>query len=210
MIEIETVLFDWNNTVADDFFIWWDAIQETFRAFKQQPLTIREYFEGLTGDYLELYRQRGISASREELNSIYELSYECRINEITLFPGIKETLNFLNRRLIITGLITQQKYFLIFPILEKFGLDKAFSYCECHALSKTEAICRILHYEKIRPEQCCFVGDAPSDINHGKKAGVRTAAFLNLPEIEDLVIAAKPDFIIRNLGEIRKIVKKRG
>lgn len=208
MIEIETVLFDWNNTVVDDFRVWWDAIQETFRAFKQQPLTVREYFKGLTGDYLELYRQRGISASREELNSIYELSYERRINEITLSPGIKEILNFLNRRLIIAGLITQQKYFLISPILEKFGLDKAFSYCECHALSKTEAICRILHYEKIEPEKCCFVGDAPSDINHGKKARVKTIAFINGNVPEDLVIAAKPDFIIKSFEEIRKIIKE--
>jgi len=209
MTEIDTVLFDWNNTVVNDFRVWWDAIQETFRAFKQQPLTIKEYFEKLTGDYLELYRQRGINASREELNSIYELSYERRINEITLSPGIKGILDFLNRRFITTGLVTQQKYFLISPLLEKFGLNKGFNHCECHALSKTEAICRILQDEKIRPEQCCFIGDAPSDINHGKKAGVVTVAFLNGNVPEDLIIAAKPDFSIRSFEEIKKIVKKR-
>lgn len=209
MVEIEIVLFDWNNTLADDFTVWWGAIQETFRAFGQQPLTIREYFEGLRGDYLELYKQHGINASREELNRIYELSYERRINEITLFPGVKELLSFLNRRLIVIGLVTQQKDFLISPLLKKFGLDEYLNYYECHALNKKESICQILHHEKIKPGKCYFVGDAPSDVNHGKKAGVRTIAFLTGHVPEDLIIAAKPDFTIRSFEEIKEIVKKR-
>lgn len=208
MIEIEVVLFDCNNTVLNDFPIWWEAIQETFWVFGKQPLTVREYFEGLKGDYLDLYRGRGITAPRKELNKVYEAYYENHLKEINLFPGVKEILNFLNRRLIVTGLVTSQKHFLVSPLLEKFGLDGTFNYCECHALNKTETIQQILHHETIEPEKCCFIGDAPSDINQGKKAGVKTVAFLNQPEIEDLVMAAKPDCFIRNFGEIRRIIKE--
>jgi len=208
MIKIEVVLFDWNNTIVNDFGVWWNAIRETFRVFGKKEPTIREYFEGLTGDYLDFYKQRGINASREELNKIYEASYERRINEIILFPGVKEFFDFLNRRLIAVGLVTQQKDFLISPLLKKFGLNEYLSYYECHALDKKETICQILRHEKIEPKKCCFVGDAPSDINHGKKAGVITIAFLTKNIPEDLIVAVKPDFTIKNLEEIRAIVKR--
>lgn len=202
------VLFDWNNTIANDFVIWWQAVEETFRAFGGQAPTVREYFDGLKGDYLELYRQRGVSASREELNGVYESFYENHINEITLFSEVKEILRFLSKQGIIIGLVTQQKEFLIFPVLEKYGLKKLFSYCECHALSKTIAICQILKKESMPSQNCFFIGDAPSDINHGKKAGVKTIAFLNGYVPEDLVVAAKPDFFVRNLREIKKIIRE--
>lgn len=204
---IKMMLFDWNNTLADDFKIWWESVQKTFRVFGKQPPTVREYFEGLKTDYLDLYRGCGITASRRKLNAIYESCYGGHIGEVTLFPGVKKTLEFFWRQKIILGLVTQQKDFMVFPVLKKFGLDNLFGHCECHALSKTEAICRILRETEIYFDECCFVGDAPSDINSGNRIGIVTVAFLNGNVPKDLVMAAEPHFTITEFGRLRKVIK---
>ena len=142
------------------------------------------------------------------MNKIYESYYENHTNEINLFPGAKKTLKFLSRQEITLGFVTPQKDYNVFPLLEKFDLDNLFDYCQCYALNKADTICRILCQERINPQECCFVGDAPSDINHGKKAGVKTIAFLNGHVPEDLVIAAKPDFTISSFEEIKTIIKR--
>ncbi|MCL5733385.1 MAG: HAD family hydrolase [Patescibacteria group bacterium] len=192
---MKVVLFDWNGTVLNDIPVWHESVKEIFCVYGKNPPTIAEYFSELEGDYLQIYQSRGIVASRDELNAIYEPFYEAHISEAVLFPSAKDVLLLLARLGIRIGLVTAQKENLVSPLLDKFGLSDLFWYKAFHALDKKSAIQRIVADADVCPENCYFVGDAPSDIRHGKKAGIKTIAFLGGYIPESLVISAKPDTI---------------
>lgn len=199
---MKSVLFDWNGTLLDDMPVFYGAVKEVFRTFSLKPPTIEEYFRGLEGDYLAIYRTRGIMASREELNAIYQSYYESHINEAVLSPGVKKVLEYLVQRGIIIGLVTIQEESLALPLMEKFGIHQLFHYTKFHVLDKKTAIQDILRNTHINPCDCCFVGDSPSDIRQAREAGVRAIAFLNGYIPNDLVMNSQPDIVISNLEEI--------
>lgn len=179
-MKIKLILFDWNGTILDDMLIWWEAVSRTFRAFDTQPPTIDEYFQQLQGDYLAMYTSRGITASREALNIIYEKAYEELVENADLFPKAAWTLLSLRQAGVELGLITMQKEELVRPLLKKFAIEKFFTpeLCRFHSLNKKDAIEEVLALRDISKSECLFVGDTPSDAKHGRAAGVKTATFL--------------------------------
>jgi len=203
---MKIVLFDWNGTILDDAPIWYESVKEIFRVFKKQPPTIAEYFRELEGDYLGIYQSRGITATRDDLNAIYEPYYNAHAQEAKLFFGVRKVLMTLAAREVIMGIITAQQEYLVISFLTKFCLADLFRHQEFSVLDKKTAIQKILAKESVAPQECCYIGDAPSDIRHGKKAGVKTAAFLSGYIPEDLLLKAEPDFTVRNFAEILQII----
>ena len=202
---MKLVLFDWNGTLLDDIPIWYEAVKETFKCFGKEPPTVEQYFKELEGDYASIYKSRGIEASRDEMNAVYEPYYERRMNEATLFPDTCAILEFLAQKGKILGLITGQKEYLTSPLLDKFGINAFFRYREFHVTNKKEVISIILKKTGISHDNCCYVGDTPSDIRHAKQAGVISIALASGYLQEGLLINAEPQFIIHNLEELKNI-----
>lgn len=203
----KAVLFDWNGTLLDDIPVWYDSVKEIFRVYEKTPPTMEEYFREWEGDYLKIYQSRGITVSREEMNKVYGLYYEAHVKTAVLNFRAKEVLsNLFLRKNTFVGLITAQPRELVVPLLDKFDIGGFFLYRAFHVLDKKETIRRLLKREDIDPKNCYYVGDTPSDMRHAKKAGVVAVSFLNGYVPEDLIMNSAPDFIIRNLEEILKIV----
>src|SRR3989344_8622346 len=164
---IRILFCDWNGTLLDDMPIWDEARKKTFLAFGVEPPTVADYFRELeNGDYLEVYRRRGISASREELNAIYEPAYETQLHHTKLFPGVSETLRQLHERGVCLILITTQQERLVAPLLKKFRIQHLFKHLAFHALDKKTVISAAMQEHGIKPNACYLVGDSPSDIRH--------------------------------------------
>lgn len=201
---IKLALFDWNGTLIDDAPVWYGAVKEIFRVFGKQPPTTEEYFKEIVEDYLQIYRSRGIDASREELNAIYDPAYEAGASEALLFSGVSETLKILSGRGVILGIVSWQRESLAIPLLNKFGLSGLFRYLNFFAvdINKEAVIRSILGKEKISPQECCFVGDAPSDVRYGNKTGVVTVAFSSGYISEGLLDQAGPTHKIYQFNDI--------
>ena len=198
---VKILFCDWNGTLLDDMPIWDEARRKTFLAFGVEPPTVADYFRELeSGDYLEVYRKRGITASRDELNAIYEPAYEERLADATLFSGVMVTLRRLYKNGIRLVLVTSQQNALVVPLLSKFGIDHLFDECAFHIFDKKTVITEIAQRNSVTPDQCSFVGDSPSDIRHAKKAGVTAIAFLGGHIPEELITGA--DHHIRTFEEI--------
>ncbi|MBI2640104.1 MAG: HAD family hydrolase [Candidatus Sungbacteria bacterium] len=196
------ILFcDWNGTLLDDMPIWDEVMRKTFLAFGVEPPTIADYFRELeSGDYLEVYRKRGIAASRDKLNAIYEPAYEERLADAMLFPEVAATLRQLHENGVRLVLVTSQQNTLVVPLLNKFGIDHLFDERAFHVFDKKSVITEIAQRNGVTPDQCSFVGDSPSDIRHAKKAGITAIAFLGEHIPEELLIDA--DHHIHTFEEI--------
>ena len=198
---IKILFCDWNGTLLDDMPIWGEAMRKTFLAFGVEPPTVADYFRELeSGDYLEVYRKRGIVASRDELNAIYEPAYEERLSDTMLFFGVATTLHRLHENGVRLVLVTSQQNALVVPLLNKFGIDHLFDKCAFHVFDKKAVITEVAQRNGVTPDQCSFVGDSPSDIRHAKKAGITAIAFLGGHIPEELLAGA--DHSIRTFEEI--------
>jgi len=200
------ILFcDWNGTLLNDVDIWDKARRKTFLTFGAKPPTIAEYFQELeSGDYLQVYRKRGIKASREELNNIYRKVYQEHMNQAELFPDVKETLQYLRMRMIYLALVTAQEEILTTSLLYKFGIYHLFNKLLFETFDKKTAIKKIMEDTGAYPENCFFVGDSPSDIRHAKKAGITAIAFLEGHIPEEFLLGA--DYYILSFKEVLKII----
>lgn len=61
----------------------------------------------------------------------------------------------------------------------------------------------------VEPGECLYVGDLPSDIRAGKRAGVRTAAVLTGLSSRERLERENPDFIFENLRELASFWRER-
>jgi HAD superfamily hydrolase (TIGR01509 family) len=200
------ILFcDWNGTLLDDMPIWDEAIRKTFLTFGVEPPTIAEYFQEFeSGDYQEVYRKRGITASREKLNAIYEPAYEERLSGVMLFPKVAKTLQRLHKNGVHLILITAQKKTHVVHLLNKFGIYHLFEKCAFHIFDKKTFIEETVRQYGVSLKDCFFVGDSPSDIRQAKKAKINSIVFLDKYIPEELTAGA--DHSIRSFEEITNII----
>ena len=59
----------------------------------------------------------------------------------------------------------------------------------------------------LRPEECCVVGDSQYDIEAGRDAGATTIVVCRERKKREQLRRFKPDYIVDNLLEIRRILE---
>lgn len=207
---MKLVLLDWNGTTIDDMPIWYKSIKKIFELHNANPPSIGDYFRMLESakSYTEVYNSLGINLSQNELDRIYQEEYQKHLQDIQLSPGAKGVLDILTNKKVVLGIITTQLRPLFDPIFLHLGLEKYFKYVIIEVQKKSTVILHLCAIERIKPENCYYIGDTPSDIRHAKKAGVQAGAYLNGYIPEDLISTAHPDFTISHFQELPKLIKK--
>lgn len=194
----DLILFDLNGTLLNDMPAWEKAMRATFKGFGAEPPTTEQYFRELEGDYAKVYEKRGITATRDDLNKIYEKVYLENLDGVAVIREAKVLFNFLKFADIKIGVVTTQKEELAAPFFKdvsfnKFNIPDIFRF---HVLNKKEVIRELCENEGVDSERCLYVGDAPSDIRHARAANVKACVYLNGYIPEDLLSQNNPDIII--------------
>ena len=91
-------------------------------------------------------------------------------------------------------------------ILEKFGLIKFFNHVQgtdgFPAKPEPDVILKSLEIFGFPPEECLMVGDAPSDMEAGRRAGVKTCAVRYGYGDLEAMASFTPDFWIDHPSEL--------
>ena len=76
--------------------------------------------------------------------------------------------------------------------------------------TKEEIFRKIVKSKKLKPKEIVIIGDKETDIKVGKKIGCYTISINTKASwaSEKDIIKAKPDFIINNLGSVRKVIEE--
>lgn len=207
---MSVALFDWDGVLVD-ISVWKKAVDNMFRGyFKKRPPSMAECVRRLTdGNYFDIYKLSGITASKEELNAIFDLSYLSCIQKAEFSPYVCDGLVVLAEYGVTLGLVTAEREAACSPLLGRSGIKHLFRHLKFDAFDKKEAIRQILEKERTNPGKCCFVDDMPSGIKQGKEAGVMTIAFQNKYVPKKLLLESKPDFIANDFREVVKIILER-
>jgi 2-phosphoglycolate phosphatase len=98
-----------------------------------------------------------------------------------LFEGMDEVLETIEAQGRLWGVVTNKHRFLTLPLLERLGLKSRAACIVCGddvSLSKPhpEPLWLACGLAQVDPGECLYVGDAESDIQAGRRAGMRTLA----------------------------------
>jgi HAD superfamily hydrolase (TIGR01509 family) len=132
-------------------------------------------------------------------------------NEVRLYHGALDTLKALRAAEKKMCLATNTPKRFVEIKLDAFGLREFF---ECVFTPQDEwggkPSPRSLHYAMkklgLSPQELVMVGDHAQDVQYGRNAGIRTAVVLSGYGSPDELKAARPDFVLSNVGEVARVV----
>ena len=127
---------------------------------------------GITPDHAEYM------TLRQEFLRIYAENL-CR--ETTLFPGMPELLEHIERRGWKWGIVTNKAEGLAKPLIEQLGLATR---CACviggdttaHTKPHPDPLFAACRNIDVSPELCTYIGDDRRDVEAGRAAGMKTIA----------------------------------
>ena len=171
----------------------------------------------VTDDFLRLYIGRHLydlfqdlfpdrtRAQMDEMIADYRTRYLARSHAATrAFPGVAEALSKLPGR---TSTATTKGTPTTRAVLEMFGLLPYFDHVQgtdgFPAKPEPDVILASLKIFGMKPQDCLFVGDSPTDMEAGRRAGVKTCAVLwGYGRREDMA-RWEPDYWVEHPSELR-------
>jgi HAD superfamily hydrolase (TIGR01549 family) len=172
-------VFDLDGTLVDSAHDICAAIQEVLAA-NGRPEILETALRRYIGVHLlDMFLDLGFEAERIEPMMVhYRRIYPERKHARTrVFPGVAEMLKGLSGR---KSTATTKGTPMTRAVLEQFGLIQYFDHVQgtdgFPAKPEPDVIVAAMKGLGARPDECLLVGDAPADMEAGRRAGVRTFA----------------------------------
>ena len=129
-----------------------------------------------------------------------------------LYPGIKETLQYIRERHRSLAIFTGKGVRTTTITLREFGLDAYFDAVVTgndvvNHKPSSEGILKILERFSLRPEEALMVGDAVSDVKAAHEAGVPMAAVLWDSYGKERVMHMGADYLFHDVEEFHRWIK---
>lgn len=200
-------LFDLDGTLLDSAPDICAAVQHVLSEHVAAPLSF-EYLRSFVGFHLDAVFTDVIpNASRAQLDGMiqtYKTTYLGRCHASTrVFPGVVEALSSLGGR---KGTATTKGTPTTRAVLEQFGLLPYFDHVQgtdgFPCKPAPDVLLRSIEALGASPEDCLFVGDAETDMEAGRRAGVRTCAVRYGYGDPDRLARWEPDYWVRDLREL--------
>ncbi len=202
-------LFDVDGTLVDSAGDICGAIQEVLSHTHQNKIE-DEFLRGYIGRHLvDLFQDLFPAYSAEQIEELivhYRRVYPERRHSMTKpYPGVAEALAALGGK---KSTATTKGTPTTRIVLEMFGLLPYFDHVQgtdgFPAKPEPDVIFRSLKVLGARPEDCLLVGDAPADMEAGRRAGVKTCAVLYGYGQEAKLSKWEPDYWVRDLRELAR------
>jgi HAD superfamily hydrolase (TIGR01509 family) len=201
---IRAVLFDVDGVLLDTLESNTRAYNHDFIRLGGREITVDEYRKLFHLPARNMFRKFFPEMSEQEIEEII-ISRAERTSQFfkyaKLNPGVLDALKALKKSYVL-GVVTSR---MTPKILDHFAITGFFQVIVCLQDVKNhkphpEPILLALERLKIRPEEAVYVGDAASDAEAAREAGVKSIIYRN-PEV-------KGDWNISDFGEIVGIVEK--
>jgi phosphoglycolate phosphatase len=172
-------VFDLDGTLVDSATDICAAIQDTLTAYGRNDVTESALRRYIGVHLLDMFLDLGFEGERiDPMIAHYRRVYPERKHARTkVFPGVAKMLEALNGK---KSTATTKGTPMTRAVLEQFGLIQYFDHVQgtdgFPAKPEPDVIAAALNGLGARAEECLLVGDAPADMEAGRRAGVRTCA----------------------------------
>lgn len=218
---IKLVAFDWNGTILADTIPCWEGANEELKMAKAKPITLLRWRQTFEIPYIECLVANGANRKFAEkngkkLSAAFHKYYEARAVNCRTRSGARQVFTWLHKNNILamifsnhtqSGIDTQLTRLKI-----KHYIDVVLAHSEMDGALKSrgkgEKLLGYIKSKKYKPKEVVVVGDTEEEIEIGKKYGFHTVAITGGYNTTSRLLKHKPDFLIHNLTELEKIVKK--
>jgi HAD superfamily hydrolase (TIGR01509 family) len=203
------VLFDWDGTLIDSYHADSQAYLGMFRALGLS-WGLKELEHHYSPDWYAVYRAAGIPEEHwDRANDLWRTHYAKHPSQ--LVTGARRVLQSLSRRHTL-GLVTSGDRDRVTRQLREFALTRAFRarVCGGDTIEKKPhpaPLLMALQKLKLQPEECIYVGDTPEDLEMAGAVGMRAIAVLGPFPTEKRLRAAKPEFLLKSLSDLPRLLK---
>lgn len=202
---IKTLLFDWDGTLVDSAQLGLVAFEKTFDQLGV-PFVHSVYEETYSPNWYSTYEALGLKKELWEVADelwIRHYGEECA----PLIEGVGETLLSLRSKGYELAVVTSGSRSRVSREVEQCVLRDAFAAIICNEdiVNKKphpEGLLLAIGSLDVGPSQCAYVGDAPEDIEMGRRAKVMTIGVRSAYPSSARVQSAKPDLYLERMVEL--------
>ncbi len=214
MTKLSALLFDLDGTLVDSAPDLSHAVNHTLAQLGIPGKTDQEVMTYI-GDGMKtlLERATGFSSDADlaraaEIFRPYYLEH-C-MDRTTLYPGALETLEHFKTQSM--ALVTNKPVAMTEKILARFGISKYFKSVvggESTPKKKPdpEPVLKALSDLKAEASQAIMIGDGPTDMEAGRKAGTQICAVTYGYRSREELKKLNPNYMIDHLNELKSIVR---
>jgi len=202
---INTILFDWDGTLADSASLGLLAFQKTFADLGVEfPLEV--YEATYSPNWYATYEALGLPKEKwQAADDLWLRHYGEQSAE--LIAGVADTLLELQRRGYRLGVVSSGSETRVFREISNSKLSDCFQtvICNEHIVNKKphpEGLDLALSRVGSRRAECAYVGDAPEDIQMGKHAEVLTVGVRSAYPSNVRLTSTKPDLMLESIVEL--------
>lgn len=202
---VDTVLFDWDGTLLDSEPFAFLAFQ---RAFGELGIQLeRSVYERIySPNWYGMYQALELPEHRwREADDLWTRHYGQET--APLVEGGRDAVRDLKVRGYCLGIVTSGSRMRVWRELNSLGLEGIFETVVCNE----DVVNKKPHPEGLevamgqmnkRPDQCCYVGDSPVDVEMGKRAGMRTIGMIGRYPGSKELQKTNPDFCFDSLAQL--------
>ncbi len=202
---IDTVLFDWDGTLLDSSPLAFLAFQKTFIelgiAFDHEA-----YERTYSPNWYEMYQAFELPAHRwPEADDLWIKHYGQQTAE--LVEGARDALGTLSARGYILGIVTSGSRERVRRELRALELSELFRTVVCNEdvfdkKPHPEGLHRAMRCVNRSPQNCCYVGDSPVDVEMGRRAGVQTIGIIGGYPSSKALRGTNPDYCFDSIAQL--------
>jgi HAD superfamily hydrolase (TIGR01549 family) len=202
---IGILLFDWDGTLADSAPLGLAAFRKTF-AELAIPFSEQIYDAAYSPNWYSIYAALGLPTERwQQADDLWNKHYG--MQTARLVAGAREIISELRRRGYRLGVVSSGNESRVLREIENGGLAASFEVVVCyeHVIQKKpnpEGLEVAMRELGCGAPECGYVGDAPEDIEMGKRAGVLTIGVKSSYPSNVRLPAAQPDIYLESIREL--------
>jgi phosphoglycolate phosphatase len=203
-----TLIFDFDGTLANTLNAIVGMVNEHAEEFHFKPLDAQDVEQMRGQSNMEIIRRFGIPLIKVPgllLRSQKELHR--RMNEVELFPGIRELILGLKAEGFGLGILTSNSKENVQKLLRARDLDVFdFIHSESNLFGKNRALHHLMKIHGLKRDEVVYVGDEARDIEACRRIPVAVIAVSWGFHRRDFLLGREPDYLVDTPDEIRSIV----
>jgi HAD superfamily hydrolase (TIGR01662 family) len=199
------LLFDWDGTLVDSAQLGLTAFEQSFAALGV-VFDHDIYREAYSPNWYSVYQAMGLP---EDMWLRADELWTQHYGEQTaqLVDGAKQTISKLQERGYRLGIVSSGNGIRVAREIANVGFDNVFEVVVCHEQMENrkphpeglETALRLMNRSR---EESCYIGDAPEDIEMGKRAGLLTVGVRSAYPTNWKLKSAGPDIYVESLVEL--------
>jgi HAD superfamily hydrolase (TIGR01509 family) len=216
-LELKAVVLDMDGTITNFNIDYLEARRVALDLLAEKNLRTPDMNEQFS-IYLILKRLKvtldadAYASLRKRLYGLLEGVERKAAQEVTIYPGVLETLDCLQKRALRLGLVTNNGRVGTNLTLSRLGLSSFFTAVvtrdDCEEMKPDAGPVReVLRGLSVDVENTILVGDGVMDIEAARATGVSSVGVATGPFFGERLIKAGPDYLLGSVNDVPKLVE---